>query len=389
MSRKTTPRYLNELVTGLMQEAPSRPISSRLFEQIKSTAATGWFFRASVEDFLLAMDPRLGFMGPVNFDALTGLFELNWRNVAYRPKANSSGVMFFDSLSAADFAELLMHLEELGFRVDPGPLVEYLLPGLKSKNLLSSAELSVFWFARVRHRGEPNSICVDTTPLPVRSAMKEWKTSTGYRLVAMFGDDGKPVQLTAHAPRYRQRPEPVETTCPECGFVYFRGDAESSASHRKEHKRRMRYLDPKPDPRLVEGDAAIPATVLVTTNSPAWQHNEMYERALAFKREFGYDFVQWGSPKGDSDPEVNGIFFLNEVGAIVGACAFRVREHGTRRVWALQWIWFAPRYRRQGHLARQWQRLRADYGDFEVEHPVSPAMQAFLEKQNDAHLMDG
>lgn len=389
MSRKTTPRYLNELVTALSEQAPSRPISSQVVEQIKSTAANGWFLKASVEDFLLAMDWRLGLMGPVNLDALTGLFELHWRRVAYRPKANSSGVMYFDALSAADFAELLIHLEEMGFRVDPGPLVEYLAPSLKAKKLLSSAELSVFWFARVRHRGEPRTISVDITPLPVRSSMREWKTSTGYRLTAMLDDDRKPVQLTAHAPRFRHRPPPVQTTCAECGFTYFRGDPESSASHRKEHKRRMRYLDPKPDPRLVEDPRLIPASVLVTTHSPAWQHSEMYDRALAFKREFGYDFVQWGSRKGDSDPDVNGIFFLDEVGAIVGACAFRLRENGTNRVWRLDWIWFAPRYRRQGHLARQWQRLRTDYGDFEVEHPVSPAMQAFLEKQGDAHLMDG
>lgn len=388
MSFTTTPRHLRELVTALKQEAPQRPISGSVVEQQKRAADNGWVFKSSVEDLLLAMDHRLGHIGPVNLAAYTETFALNWQDVAYRPRKNSSGVMFFQALSAADFAQFLMHLEALGFRVDPLPLTEQLLPGIQKKKLLSSAEISVCWYSRTRHRGDAMFVTVDTIPPPPCSAVQEWKTSTGYRLVAMLGDDETPVRLTAHAPRYRRRPAPVQMRCPDCGYDYYRGDTDSSAAHRKEHKKRMGYMDPKPDARLVVREGASPAMFLVTTHSPAWQHAEMYARAAAFRREFGYDFVQWGSSTGDKDPDVRGIFFLNDDGAIIGACAFRMRKRDSDSVWALQWIWFAPRHRRQGHLARQWDRLRAEYGDFEVEHPVSPAMQSFLAKQGDAHLMD-
>ncbi|MBK3780104.1 hypothetical protein G3A43_07525 [Paraburkholderia aspalathi] len=317
------------------------------------------------------------------------MFELQWQDVAHRPKKTGSGVMFFKSLSAADFAQLLIHLEALGYRVDPEPLTAQLLPTITKKKLISGAEVSVFWYSRERHRGQPMYVTIDTVPLPPRSKFEEWKTSTGYRLAVMGAEDGAPVQLTAHAPRYRARPAPVRTTCEECGVEYYRGDTDSSASHRKEHKKRMRYMDPKPDARVLEADGSVPSMVLVTTHSPAWLHSEIYDRALAFKREFGYDFVQWGSPRGDDDLNACGVLFVDESGTIVGACAFRLREWNEQRQWALQWVWFAPQHRRQGHLARHWSAFRSEYGDFDVESPVSAAMQAFLAKQGDTRLMGG
>jgi hypothetical protein len=332
------------------------------------------------------MDRRLAATGPVDVYALAKLFELPWSNVAHKPKKNGVRVMYFDAMAAADFAQMLIHLETLGFRVDPEPLTSRLLPAIKKRDVISSAEVSVFWYSSVRHKGSPMSVIVDTEPLPPRNKVVEWK-SAGYRLVLLTGDDGAPVHLTAHAPRYRHRPNPVKTKCEECGLEYYRGDPDSTASHRKEHKKRMRYLAPKPEARLLAA-GAVPSTVLVKTQSPAWLHAHMYDRALAFKREFEYDHVQWGSPKGDDDLDARGILFIDDEGAIVGACAFRLRDWGDRRQWALQWIWFTPSRRRRGHLARQWATLRAEYGDFYVERPVSDAMKAFLAKQGDLRLMD-
>ena len=55
----------------------------------------------------------------------------------------------------------------------------------------------------------------------------------------------------------------------------------------------------------------------------------MYARALQFKREFHYDFAQWGDP--EKDFKAHGFLFNDDTGvfghgAIVGACAFRWRE---------------------------------------------------------------
>ncbi|WP_449435077.1 hypothetical protein [Pedobacter steynii] len=169
---------------------------------------------------------------------------------------------------------------------------------------------------------------------------------------------------------------------------WYKGDPDSSASHRKEHKRRMAYLDPKPNLQLIEEKKTNTDFRMVNSQSPEWKHKEIYSRALAFKREFRYDFIQWQSPKGDDDPNVNGILFTNEQDAIVGACSFRDRtgEDG-KKLWALDWVWICPKERRNGHLSKNWETLRQRFGDFIVESPVSDAMIAFLKSKNDSLLI--
>jgi hypothetical protein len=150
----------------------------------------------------------------------------------------------------------------------------------------------------------------------------------------------------------------------------------------------MRYLDPQPHPQMLEAREHPGEIELVTSQSPAWKHEEMYIRASAFRREFHYDFVQWGSRTGDNDPKVHGFLFCDERSAIVGACAFRHRQGTTGEHWALQWIWICPRCRRQGLLKQRWPELRRRFGDFLVEAPVSEAMKAFLLSQGDSHLAE-
>ena len=96
--------------------------------------------------------------------------------------------------------------------------------------------------------------------------------------------------------------------------------------------------------------------------------------------------MQWGSPEGDDDPKVHGFLFNDgsEVfghGAIAGTCAFRWREWKNRPPsWGLQWIWVAPKARRHGILSRRWPMLRARFGAFVIEPPLSAAMAAFAAK---------
>ncbi|WP_157641853.1 hypothetical protein [Burkholderia ubonensis] len=387
MEYKTNPRHFANLVSALREQEPTRPIRPSVAENLKRMAGDRWVLRSALEDVLVDMDPRLDSYGAGNPDALVAMLGLTYRNSAYRPKKNSSGVMLFQAIAAVELAEVLMHLEALGFRVDPEPLVSEIRSQLDSATRLSQPELSVFWYSSVRHRGSPITITEESTERRIAEKSEEWKTSTGYRVVADYAE-GKPFRITAHAPKYRRKPEPVETICPTCGATYYRGDPESSANHRREHRRRVHYMLPEPHPKVLEARQQNPDFSLVTSASPKWMHFEMYERALAFKREFGYDFTQWGSPSGDDDPNVAGHLFTNDAGAIVGACSFRSHVHNGQRYRALQWIWFAPAHRREGHLSRYWPVLRKLYGAFHVEPPVSAAMQAFLARHSDSALLD-
>ena len=110
-------------------------------------------------------------------------------------------------------------------------------------------------------------------------------------------------------------------------------------------------------------------------------------RATFFRREFHYDFVQWGSSKGDNDPGARGFLFADDEDAIVGACVFRLRNQDGEKRWGLQWVWVCPRARRSGVLVRRWSAFRKRFADFQVERPVSPAMEAFVLKQGDAALL--
>ncbi len=66
-----------------------------------------------------------------------------------------------------------------------------------------------------------------------------------------------------------------------------------------------------------------------------------------------------------------------------GACGFRWGDRGEGKAgWELQWAWLHPYWRREGHLSDLWPCLRAEYGDFEIDGPLSLAMRAFLAKRD-------
>jgi hypothetical protein len=99
--------------------------------------------------------------------------------------------------------------------------------------------------------------------------------------------------------------------------------------HRNFHKKWLYPIEPKPHSKFIASLAADAEPELVRSTSPKWAHREMYARALQFKREFHYDFAQWGDP--EKDFKAHGFLFNDDTGvfghgAIVGACAFRWRE---------------------------------------------------------------
>jgi hypothetical protein len=139
---------------------------------------------------------------------------------------------------------------------------------------------------------------------------------------------------------------------------------------------------------LIRG-AAIP----VTSRSPQALGKAVYRLAQFFRREFRYDFVQYGYEGRDDDPEHVAFLWVHPEGlgssdlfmvTAVGACCFRWRAwrdapHGH----ALQWVWFHPYWRRRGLLSEAWPAFRERFGDFVTEPPLSDAMRSFLAKRGE------
>lgn len=120
---------------------------------------------------------------------------------------------------------------------------------------------------------------------------------------------------------------------------------------------------------------------LVLPNSPIAYRKAVYRLAFLFKREFGYDFTQYGYEGQEDDDSAVAFLWGDEVAW--GACCFRWREwedcpHG----YSLQWIWMHPYMRRQGHLSRAWPFFQKHFGRFWVEYPLSDAMNRFLERHH-------
>lgn len=386
MTYTTSAGHLNDLISALHEPASNisgRAGARRILNQI---ADRGWAHLGTIEDALMAMDHRLKAYGAGDVKLLAKMLSLPWRVVADRPRRSSAEVALFSAMSATDVAQLLIQIEAMGFTVDPEPLVSRLKFAIETSPVLTDSELSILWHNKTRHRTAPLSI----RPTSLSGAYPDTgrlKLGNNYRAQWWLDEAGNVALLTINAPKHRRRPDPVSVICPDCGAEYDRGNPDSTYAHRKEHRRRVKYMQPVPSIRLLQARNVDTDAAWVTSKSPAWKHNEMYERALAFKREFHYDFTQWGSHGRDDDPNARGFLFSNEAGAITGACAFRLRINDECSRWGLQWVWIAPQYRRDGYLTRQWKIFRSKFGDFTVEAPVSPAMAAFLAKEGDAHLI--
>ena len=51
--------------------------------------------------------------------------------------------------------------------------------------------------------------------------------------------------------------------------------------------------------------------------------------------------------------------------------------------WHVNFAWIADEWRREGVMTRRWGGWRKTYGAFTLEHPLSNAMSAFIDKTND------
>lgn len=177
--------------------------------------------------------------------------------------------------------------------------------------------------------------------------------------------------------------------CPVCKFTFCPEDPDDRVEHRRYHRKYTHVMYPKPLKSLPP-DALIEVRGGGSPDvrpSPQWLNKQLYKHAVAFRREFRYDFVQW-SPFGEDDDEARGILITDEHRRVVGAMGFRWRVWSDAPAgWSLDWVWFVPSFRKQGYFTRHWKKLRQMYGDFYIQRPVSDAMRQFAIKQGDVALL--
>ncbi|WP_342111264.1 hypothetical protein [Methylobacterium sp. SI9] len=132
------------------------------------------------------------------------LFGVDPQPVYRRPGTRVLGLAGSDRIAVADFADVLMQVERLGFDTASATLCEALRPSLQAKAFITNAEVSVFWHDRERHRCDP--VLIGTGPNLVSGRqVTALRTATGYRVEFYQGSDGQPTDLVATAPRWRPR----------------------------------------------------------------------------------------------------------------------------------------------------------------------------------------
>lgn len=368
-------------VWAAMNAPPGRSIDpSPLWSRL---AEDGWIIEIDLEDAILGADRRLDRHG-VKLRALADMLGLSWRYAFARPASRFDQPSGFQSLCATDAAGLLILLERLGFTLDPEALCTLLRPTLAAASHLTGPALNAFFHDKSQHREGPVTLATNTAGFrgTVRTSVR---LASGYRAELTTDDDGTPLWLTVHAPKFRRRPEAELTTCKVCGVTFMKGLPADDREHRRTHRRRQAVIEPQPNRKFALARERDPlGAPWVDFLSAQWKHDLMYGRAYAFKREMGYDFTQWASEPA-RDPAPVGFLFADEDNRIVGACGFRPQPEEVRP-WRLDWIWLCPSARRTGVLSRYWPLFRQRFGEFDLTPPVSDAMQAFLSKHGAAQL---
>ncbi|WP_137917225.1 hypothetical protein [Hydrogenophaga sp. 2FB] len=367
---------LNAIKNALWAPERRKPIASPSWAN--RVVEEGWLTLTEFGDRMEFEDPRLYGLDR-HWNEACAAFGLPVRFATSKPRSHRSDAMLLESISALDAAAMMIRLQGLGFTVDPSALAGILAKKLVSQRRLSESECLVYFEAKTRGR---DLLRIRTDPPNLLSATESLINQSGYRI--KWCSTGDSAEIEVRGPKFQPQKTRANITCDYCGYERTSGDLESSLAHRAYHHRIQRCRDPKPLAAFAHRLATSATADVVTNMSPKWAHKEMYERAVMFKREMGFDFPQWTDPPAKGRTTEEGVGYLladsREPATIAGACAFRQRD-GT---WTLDWAWLAPKYRRTGVLQRYWTRFVAAYGDFDLEYPLSDAMRDFVLKHGTA-----
>ncbi|MGY4816488.1 hypothetical protein ACVNP3_11190 [Pseudomonas chlororaphis subsp. piscium] len=300
------------------------------------------------------------------------------RSLLYRPKHIGEDTCGFYGFQLTDAVALLVYMEQLGIMVSATLLVDELLPELEMRTLLTEAEHLILTYKLWTGR---RLMFIQSTAkrVPGPEMVETFRSPMGYRY-KMVRQGGQALSLEVRGPKHRElKQESIK--CDYCGLTYLSNTPAETRAHRVIHRRAAQLLDPTPNTRFAKRLAQTDHPIIVDSNAPMWMQKEVYRRAVKFKRDFRYDFVQWAGD--DVNPVKIGwhgqLFPAGPDGTIAGACALSNEHPGPGGVeWTLAWVWIAPKYRRQGLLAAHWPGLIERYGSFFIEPPLSEAMQGFV-----------
>lgn len=109
--------------------------------------------------------------------------------------------------------------------------------------------------------------------------------------------------------------------------------------------------------------------------------------ASYFKQEMRFDHMQYDA----IDHEENCIGFLFVTPALdmcfdetkpmptrfYGGCCFYYENEK----WKLSWVWLHPFFRNRRFLSNVWSKFKDEFGDFDLQQPLSVNMQSFLDSK--------
>ena len=123
------------------------------------------------------------------------------------------------------------------------------------------------------------------------------------------------------------------------------------------------------------------SVIKVTDSSPKELRRAVYTFATYFRREFNYDFIQYGMNNYGSDAYlfINRDDDLNGNQEAIGSACFRLRK--TRHDddilkprWWLDWVWFHPYFRSKGNFSKFIPIIEKNHPECILEPPLSRTM---------------
>ena len=339
-------------------------------------AENGWVSYYEVEDALADMNSKISGAWFADLDEMESHLELGGVADFLREWKYADEISGQVRLSSSDVLRFFWWLERLGIPLDLGSFPDEIESRLPRTAYLSQKDIDVLLYQSERFRQPPVEL-VSNDAEEADVARTDVFTSPRKVVIEIRYDaNGRALSLISTAPGYEAPREKVRMTCGICGMTYMQGLKGEEDQHAIEHRKVLEALEPRPSRAWRRAVGEDPNAIWVSAASPNWMHVAITRRARAFKREFRYDFVQW-SDAASANPGGVACAFLDEDFRMIGGCAFRLGEgKGGRK--KLDWIWFCPSARRQGHLTRAWPQLVDRMGKFDLEPPVSEAMQAFV-----------
>lgn len=355
------------------QRAYAQPLGERPSREM---AQAGWVETYQIEDALSDMDRRLSHTWLSDMPKIAVDLGLCAETNFFREWKYADEIYGSDSLSASDALRYFWWLERLGFPLDTGPLCDQIIETLPRTRRLARSYLDVLLYKTERYSQPPIELMVEQAEDLDAVRTETVTAENGVVVEIRYDRHDQPISLTSTAPNYAEPKDRILTTCAVCGQTYVQGSRGDEDQHAISHRKTVEPLDPSPSRAWKAWVGQDPESVWVDEESPNWMHVAMYRRARAFKREFEYDHVQWND-QADANDRGIAFAFLDDAHRMIGGCSFQIGGGADGRN-RMMWIWFCPGARRQGHLSRAWSRLRARMGNFDLEPPVSRAMQAFM-----------